>query len=127
MKKITQEELDQILQQHQLWLDSNEAEGPRHRPLTTPTSATPTSSTPTFKAPTSKCADLQDANLRYANLQGANLYDNGADLQGADLQGAGLDGAYLDGADLRAPGSAPTSGTVTVSATPSSPPTPFLG
>jgi hypothetical protein len=40
MKKITQEELDQILQQHQLWLDSNEAEG--------------------------KCADLQDTNLRYA-------------------------------------------------------------
>ena len=72
MKKITQKKLNQILQQHQLWLDSNEAEG--------------------------KCADLQDTNLRYANLQGANIHNT---LQGANLQGADLYGTYLARVDLR--------------------------
>ena len=72
MKKITQKKLNQILQQHQLWLDSNEAEG--------------------------KCADLQDANLRYTNLRGTDL--RSANLQEADLQGANLRYTNLRGAYL---------------------------
>ena len=88
MKKITQEELSRILQQHKLWIETNGVTG--------------------------QCAELQDANLRYtnlrgaglqdadlrgANLQGANLYD--ANLRSADLQDANLQGANLQGADLR--------------------------
>jgi len=40
------------------------------------------------------CAKLQGANLWDANLQGANLWK--ADLQGANLLGANLQGAQLD-------------------------------
>ncbi len=43
-------------------------------------------------------ANLRDADLRGANLRGANLY--GADLYGADLYGANLYGANLRGANL---------------------------
>ena len=77
MKKITEKKLREILEQHKLWLDSNEKEG--------------------------KCADLSDADLTGAdltdaNLTGVNLY--GADLRCADLSGADLSGAILTGADL---------------------------
>ena len=77
MEKITEEELREILEQHKLWLDSNETEG--------------------------KCADLSDADLSGADLSdadlsGVNLY--GADLRCADLSGADLSGAILTGADL---------------------------
>ena len=44
------------------------------------------------------CANLRYANLRYANLCGANLC--GADLRGAHLRGAYLCGANLSGANL---------------------------
>ena len=82
MKKITREELDQILQQHQLWLDSNCAKGKR--------------------------AKLQGAGLQRANLQGANLRNtrlssinlHGANLHFADLQSASLCYANLQGANL---------------------------
>ena len=47
MKKITEEELKEILEQHRLWLDSNGKEGKR--------------------------ANLTGADLRRANLTGANL------------------------------------------------------
>jgi uncharacterized protein YjbI with pentapeptide repeats len=98
MKKITEKKLKEILEQHKLWLDSNEKEG--------------------------KCANLTDADLRFANLYGAYL--TGADLRGSnltfanlrrgdltsadlshtnltsvDLSGANLRGANLTGADLR--------------------------
>ena len=102
MKKITREVLDQIVRQHQLWLDSDGDKGER--------------------------ADLQGADLRgaylvdayldganfggsnlrfaslgFANLHGANLHF--ADLQSAslcyaNLQGANLGGANLSNADL---------------------------
>ena len=48
MKKITEEELKTILEQHKLWLDSNKKEG--------------------------KCADLSDADLTEAGFTGANLF-----------------------------------------------------
>jgi hypothetical protein len=82
MEKITKAELKEILEQHELWLDSNGKEG--------------------------KCADLSGANLNnayltYANLSGANLnnaYLTYANLSGADLTDANLTGAKLYGADL---------------------------
>ena len=72
MKKITKKELKTILEQHKLWLDSNEKEG--------------------------KCADLTDADLRFANLYGAYL--TGADLRGSNLNFANLRRADLTSADL---------------------------
>ena len=77
MKK-TQEELDQILQQHQLWMDSEGVTG--------------------------QCAELRYANLTSANLYNANLFGVllcGANLRGADLRGADLRRVDLFGADLR--------------------------
>ena len=67
MKNITEEELKEILEQHALWLDSNEIEG--------------------------KCADLTDANLTRANLTDADL--TGADLRCANLTDADLTDANL--------------------------------
>ena len=77
MKKLTKEELNEILRKHKLWLDNQEG---------------------------GECAYLQGANLRGANLLGAdlqraNLLD--ANLLGADLQRANLLDADLRGADLR--------------------------
>ena len=72
MKKITEEELKEILEQHKLWLDSNEKEG--------------------------KCADLTDADLTWADLTGANL--TSADLRGSNLNFANLRRADLTSADL---------------------------
>ena len=77
MRKITEEELKEILEQHKLWLYSNEKEGKR--------------------------ADLSSANLTDANLTGANLYDanlTDADLSYANLSSADLSYTNLSGADL---------------------------
>ena len=77
MKKITETELKNILEQHKLWLDSAGKQG--------------------------TCADLQDANLSGVDLECANLQDailEGADLRGADLRGANLLGANLHDANL---------------------------
>ena len=76
-------ELQKILDEHKVWVESYRQRGDR--------------------------ANLRDANLRDANLRGANLIDadlinadlRGANLRGADLRGANLIGANLRGADLR--------------------------
>ena len=78
VKKITQEELDVILEQHKLWLKTDCKQGKR--------------------------ADLSYIDLSYMNLsckglRGANL--TGADLSYASLYGADLSYASLYGADLR--------------------------
>ena len=67
MKKISKDELKEILRLHALWL-ADEAGG--------------------------KCANLSGANLSYADLRGADL--SGANLSGADLSGANLSGAITD-------------------------------
>ena len=72
MKKITQDEFNNILKDHKNWL-SGAYGGIR--------------------------ADLSEADLRGANLIEADL--RGADLSEADLRGAYLSGANLRGADLR--------------------------
>ena len=71
---MTQQELDNIVEQHQHWL-KEDCEGWEDMK-----------------------ANLVDANLGYANLGGANL--EGANLGGANLEGANLGGAKLKGAHL---------------------------
>ena len=72
MRKITEEELKEILEQHKLWLDSDEKEG--------------------------KQADLSYDNLAYAKLSGAIL--RRANLDGVNFSYSDLSGANLSGADL---------------------------
>ena len=74
MKKISKDELKEILRLHALWL-TDEAGG---------------------KCADLRCADLSRADLSGADLRGADL--SGADLRCADLSGADLRGAYLRGA-----------------------------
>ena len=70
-KKISQKELEMILEKHKRWLDTI-GSGER--------------------------ADLSDVDLSYADLSGTNLI--GTNLVGADLSGSDLSGSDLDGADL---------------------------
>ena len=65
--------LNQILEQHKLWIETNGVQGER--------------------------ANLEGAYLGGANLRGADL--GSANLRGADLGSANLTGASLAGADLR--------------------------
>ena len=92
LREISEEELTEVLREHEKWLDSNGEQG--------------------------KCADLSYTDLRKtdlfaanlfkvylfrANLSGANLFGvdlSGVDLSGVDLSGANLFGAYLSGANL---------------------------
>ena len=84
MKKLTQEQIDKILEGHKHWLNED-CKGWEN-----------------MIANFSFCdlhgANLGGANLRYANLHGANL--GGANLGGANLGGANLGGADLSYADL---------------------------
>ena len=99
MRQITKPKLDQILQQHKLWLESDGHEGARAH-----------LEDADLRGSDLRGAELQAANLRRANLRRADLRDvdlRGADLQGSDLREADLRGADLEGAgpwdaDLRA-------------------------
>ena len=85
MKKLTQEQINKILEEHKHWL-YEDCKGWE-----------------TMMADFSHCdlrgADLSYANLLYANLRDANLRD--ANLRDANLSGANLSGANLSGATLR--------------------------
>jgi hypothetical protein len=97
MKKITEEELKTILEQHTLWLDSNKKEGKR-----ADLSGADLRRANLYYA-NLRCADLTDADLSNANLRCANLYGaylTGANLYGAYLTGVDLIGANLTGVDL---------------------------
>ena len=80
MKKLTQEQINKILEEHKHWLNED-CEGWED-----------------MKADFSSC-DLRYADLRDANLSGANL--RYADLRYADLRNANLHNADLCNADLR--------------------------
>ena len=100
MKKLTQEQINKILEGHKHWLNED------------------CKGWETMMADFSSC-DLRDANLsganfryanlscanfRYADLSGADLCDadlHGANLRDADLHGANLRDADLHGANLR--------------------------
>ena len=73
MREISTEQLEGILSEHQLWLNSNGSKGER--------------------------ADLREADLAWVDLEGADLRE--ADLRGTNLLGAHLEGADLRKADLR--------------------------
>ena len=90
MKKLTQKQINKILEGHKHWLNED------------------CKGWETMMADFSSCdlrgadlsyANLSYANLRYANLSGANLRD--ANLSGANLSGANLSGATLRDANLR--------------------------
>ena len=80
MIKITQEQLNEIVESHGRWLKNNKGERAD------------------LCGANLRGADLRNADLCGANLCGANLYN--ADLRGADLCGANLCGADLCGANL---------------------------
>ena len=82
LRKITRAELNVILDNHNLWLDTAENEGERADLSYTDL----------------RYVDLSCANLSCANLEGANLAD--ADLRYADLFCTDLGGANLSGACL---------------------------
>ena len=67
MKKISQEEFNQILEKHKIYITTSGKEGER--------------------------ADLKEAYLSGVDLSGADL--SRANLEGADLSWANLRGAYL--------------------------------
>ncbi len=75
---MNKEQLDKILKDHKLWLESDKKEG---------------------KGAYLQGANLQGANLQRTDLREANLRE--AYLQGANLQGANLRGANLQEANLR--------------------------
>ena len=85
MKKLTQEQINKILEGHKHWF-SADCEGWE-----------------TMKADFSHCdlsgANLSDAYLSDADFSGVNL--SGADLRDADFSGADFSGADLSGANLR--------------------------
>lgn len=85
-------ELNKILEQHRLWVNSNTEQGSRanltHANLRGAS----------LEGRILTRADLRSADLRSANLTGANL--TGADLFGANLENANLTGADLHNADL---------------------------
>ena len=80
MKKLTQKQINKILEGHKHWLNED------------------CKGWETMMADFSSC-DLRGANLRDANLRGAYLLY--ANLRNADLCGANLSDAYLRGANLR--------------------------
>ena len=85
MKKLTQKQINKILEEHKHWLNED------------------CKGWGTMMADFSSC-DLRDVDLRGANLLYADLSDvdlRGADLRDADLRGANLRGADLRDADLR--------------------------
>ena len=85
--------LNEILDQHRLWLDTNGVQGKRAD-----------LEGANLLGAKLKDADLEGANLLGADLTDANLTDailNCASLYRANLEGANLEGANLEGADLR--------------------------
>lgn len=91
MRNITEEELNEILRKHELWLKGKD--GGKIADL----SEADLSGAPLRGANLCR-ADLSGADLRGANLRGANLIE--ADLSGANLRGANLSEADLSGANL---------------------------
>jgi hypothetical protein len=94
MTRITQEELNEVIRKHGLWLkDRSNPDGERMdlyfmdlRGLN-------------FSNANLQYAGLHSADLRKADLYGANLQD--ANLRWAHLEDANLEGTVLEGADLR--------------------------
>ena len=98
MKRLTQEELDSILADHKLWLESERTKGKQADLRETYLRG--------FKMDGADMreADMRESELCGTNLVGASMYKakmDGADMREAKLYGAKMDGANLCGADLR--------------------------
>lgn len=100
---MKQEELNEILKEHQLWLDSDGKKGKKADLIYVDLCKLDLSFANLKRANLYDAAlvdvNLRSANLRYANLMFANL--GYANLSRADLSGANLSSADLSGADLR--------------------------
>ena len=105
---MDQQKLQQILDDHKLWLESGSNQGKRADLQGTDLQGANLQETDLQEAGLRRAdlrgaylwrADLRGADLHKANLLGAN--SPGADLCEADLRGAILRGAILQGADLR--------------------------
>ena len=96
-------ELNLILDQHWIWIDTNGVQGQRAilagADLRVAILAGAELRGANLTDANLNCANLYRANLEYVNLQGADL--RAANLQGANLQGASLTGANLTGAYLK--------------------------
>ncbi len=93
LKKISKEELKEILKQHKLWFEDYEGKGEKANLSNVDISGA------NFKE-----AILSEADISGADLTGANLTDAdfaGADLCEADLAWANLSGAHLSCANLK--------------------------
>ena len=102
MRKISKEDLSEILKQHSIWLESDYKLGSRADLSGADLSGANLSKANLYGANLSEAnlygANLSKANLYIAKLSEANL--SGADLSGADLSGANLSKANLEGANL---------------------------
>ena len=90
-------DINQIIEQHALWLDTNGEEGSRAN-LTRANLYGVSLTHVNLSRANLYGANLTQANLTQANLDGVNLY--GANLAGVNLEGANLYGANLDWANL---------------------------
>ena len=97
LRKITREDLNVILKNHELWFATDGKEGERADLPYTDLSGFNLAEANLSYTDLSG-ADLRCANLRFADLEGANL--SGADLSYADLRHAYLVNANLACADL---------------------------
>ncbi len=88
LRKVSEEELKEILAEHQTWLETDGKEGTQADLYRT-----------NLHGAALVGADLRDANLHGAYLARAKL--QGADLRRAHLLGADVRDAHLQGADLR--------------------------
>ena len=102
LRKITQEELNVILENHKHWLITLGMKGNyadlSYTDLTGSDLREANLKDADLSCACLNCANLEGVNLRHANLSGANLY--GANLAGTNLYGANLYGTNLSGANL---------------------------
>jgi len=100
---MTDQELEDILKEHCLWLDSNGNKGKianlRGVDLRRENFKAVDLRNVNLEGVDLRRADLRGANLEGANLKGADLRN--VNLEGVDLKGANLEGANLEGADLQ--------------------------
>ena len=112
MRNISKKELDKIIDNHKLWLQSNGEKGERanlsyadlryanlsYADLRYANLSSANLSSANLRYANLSYADLRYADLRYANLSSADL--SSADLSSADLSSADLSSADLSSADL---------------------------
>ena len=101
MRKISKDELEEILEKHRKWLnnkDGGEQADLRSAVLNNANLQCTDLRCADLRCADLRCADLSGANLQYAGLNNANLQY--ADLRCADLSEANLSDANLQDADL---------------------------